>query len=95
MKWTAPPTWQGNIWFNAGFVASDDTVGFPNVADGVTALSIPLAPAASTTAGYVDRLESGCSISGVGRFGGADWLGWTCGLAVLRRLRRRSRKERS
>jgi hypothetical protein len=95
MKWTAPATWQGNIWFNAGFVASDDTVGFPNVADGVTALSIPLAPAASSTAGYVDELKSGCSVSGVGRFGGAGWLAWTCALAVLRSLRRRARKERS
>jgi hypothetical protein len=93
VKWTAPATWQGNIWFSAGFVTSDDTVGFPNVADGVTALSIPLAPAASSTAGYVNQLQSGCSVSGAGRFGGAGWLGCTCALAALRCLRRRSRKE--
>jgi hypothetical protein len=95
MKWTAPATWQGNIWFNAGFVASDDTVGYPNVADGVTALSIPLAPAGSTSGSYVNQLQSGCSVGEVGSSGGPGWLGWTCGLAVVRRLRRRSRKDRS
>jgi hypothetical protein len=94
MKWTSPSTWQGNIWFNAGFVASNDTTGYPERIDGVTELSIPLAAAASTSAGYVNRIESGCSVHRVGSFGSAGWLGLSCWLVVLRSLRRR-RRERS
>jgi hypothetical protein len=96
MKWTAPAEWQGNIWFNAGFVSTNQTSGFPNDSDGTTEVSIPLAPAASTSASYTSKLASGCSVRSVGTAGAAGWLGLTIWLVVLRRLpRRRQREARS
>jgi hypothetical protein len=94
MTWTAPEQWQGNIWFSAGFVSTDQASAKPNDADGVTMLSIPLAPAASSSAGYVSKLESGCSVRGVhAPSRTVGWLGFSFGLVVLRRVRRRRRRE--
>jgi hypothetical protein len=94
MKWTAPDKWQGNIWFSAGFVTTDQTSAKPNDSDGVTMLSIPLTPAASSSAGYVSQLENGCSVRRVRASSpAAGWLGLAFGLVVLRRMRRRRQRE--
>jgi hypothetical protein len=93
MTWTAPDQWQGNIWFSAGFVTTNDSTSIPNDKDGVTMLSIPLAPAASTSAGYLNRLESGCSVTPLGTAHAFGWLLAPIGLWTLRRAQRRRRRE--
>jgi hypothetical protein len=88
-KWTAPPEWQGTIWFNAGFVTTDQSSGRPDF-DGVTELALPLSPAASTSANYIEKLHSGCSVRTIGSTpGSVPWLALSAGLLWMRAARRR------
>jgi hypothetical protein len=61
-RWTAPPTWQGPIWFAAGFVATDQISGNPE-GDSVNEVVRPLMPATSGAARYEALLHNGCSVT--------------------------------
>jgi hypothetical protein len=93
MTWTAPTEWQGTIWLNAGFVTTDSLDSQPTH-DGVYNLSVPLPPAASTSAGYLETLNGSCNVAAAGvghplRPGLA--LAGALGLAIYWRRRARSR----
>jgi hypothetical protein len=94
VKWTAPPEWQGTIWFNAGLVTTDQSSGRPD-ADGATELAIPLSPAASTSANYTEKLHSGCSVRAFSSPApSAGWLALSAGLLSMRAVRRRHQPRR-
>ena len=62
MTWTAPPEWQGTIWLSAALVTSEALDSKPTN-DGVYQLNVPIPPAASLSAGYVEKLDaSNCSV---------------------------------
>jgi hypothetical protein len=94
--WTAPSTWEGPIWFSAGFVASEALAGTPEH-DAVQEISVPIVQADSAGAAYEQTLRSAC---GVARAGGAAGLGasalaFVVSAAVLAaRVARGRRRER-
>jgi hypothetical protein len=99
--WTAPPTWEGPIWFSAGFVASEALSG-TSQADSVQEVTVPVVQAGTPGATYEQTLRRDCGVARVAREGSvASRAGARgCGLAVaaigvawlLRRTRRRARE---
>ena len=69
-RWTAPVAVAGPVWFNAGFVASNEDA--TPAGDGVTMVRRPLVPA-GTSLGARVVAQQGCSVSLLGRR--AAWLG--------------------
>ena len=60
--WTAPATWQGPIWFSAGFVASEALSGtFER--DSVQEVSLPVVQAGTAGGTYQQALHSGCALA--------------------------------
>jgi hypothetical protein len=90
LKWTAPKTWQGAIWFSAGFVATDAVSGDPG-GDAVTELTRVLMPAASDAARYQSTLRGDCAVTalGPGARRTTAWPGAWLALLVLGLLRGR------
>jgi len=62
--WTAPPTWEGPIWFSAGFVASE-TLSGTFEQDSIQEISVPVVQAGSAGARYEQTLERGCTVARV------------------------------
>jgi hypothetical protein len=60
--WTAPPTWQGPIWFSAGFVASEATSRTADL-DAVDEVAVPVLQAGTEGGVYKDRLQRGCALA--------------------------------
>jgi hypothetical protein len=60
--WTAPPTWEGPIWFSAGFVASEALSGTP-AQDAVDEVSVPIVQADAEGDDYRQLLQGGCGLS--------------------------------
>jgi hypothetical protein len=58
--WTAPPAWQGPIWFSAGFVATEALSGTFEQ-DSVDEITVPLVPQGTSGGQYNQRLSSGCA----------------------------------
>lgn len=83
--WTPTAAVSGPVWFSAGFVASPLLSGTPE-GDAVDEVSVPLQPAESASAGYVDALQgASCSVAishgpTDGRGSPAMWLLGCCGL---------------
>jgi hypothetical protein len=95
MQWLPPPDWKGAIWFNAAFVATDESSGSPADTDAVSSIAVALMPAASRSSSYVSQLEGDCTVrrGSSGRLALACWL--TCLLGMyLRRSAPRVRKQR-
>jgi hypothetical protein len=91
--WTAPATWEGPIWFSAGFVASEVLSG-TSQEDSVQEVSIPIVQAGTPGSEYEQTLRSGCEVVRAGATGYASGL-WAAGpwaLLLLRRARRRVRE---
>lgn len=85
-QWTAPVVIPGRVWFNAGFVVSNDDAA-PG-GDGVTLVSMPLAVAGSSAATRTIA-QSGCSVARpIGRAGSALPVFTLLCLALVRRRRR-------
>ncbi|HMI90097.1 MAG TPA: hypothetical protein VK509_01985 [Polyangiales bacterium] len=59
--WTAPPTWEGPIWFSAGFVATEALSGTFEQ-DSVDEITVPLVPRGTSGGDYNQRLRSGCAL---------------------------------
>jgi MYXO-CTERM domain-containing protein len=88
IRWTTPPTWEGPIWFSAGFVATDALSG-DFAADSVDQVSVPLVQADGESGKYERTLRSGCSLSpGPGSAGAGALSLAALGLALRRRRRR-------
>jgi MYXO-CTERM domain-containing protein len=65
-RWTAPPQWQGPIWFAAGFVATAQISGNPQ-GDAVNEMTRVLMPATSGNKIYETQLHGGCSVASTPR----------------------------
>jgi MYXO-CTERM domain-containing protein len=85
-RWTAPATASGPLWFNLGFVSSNEDAG--PTGDGVTLVRRSLRAAGAASAPRVVA-QSGCSVSPAGSRAGRSWwmlvmagIGW-----VVRRRR--------
>lgn len=65
MSWTAPPTWEGPIWFSAGFVASEALSGTPEQ-DAVQEISVPLVQAGAADGAYQQTLRHACAFARTG-----------------------------
>lgn len=93
--WTAPATWEGAIWFSAGFVASETLSGTSDQ-DSVQEVSVPIIQATTPGGVYEQTLHRGCGVARAG--GGASARGFGVGAAILgvaligRWARRRSRR---
>jgi len=91
-SWTAPPTWEGPIWFSAGFVATEAQSGTP-AQDSVDEVAVPIVQADSKQDAYRQVLRSGCGLAAPSRRSGRSprLPGWllALGLAGLWRARRR------
>jgi len=94
LRWTPPPTWEGPIWFSAGFVATEALSGTFE-GDSVQEISVPMVQADTAGGRYEQVLQSGCALSRVRRAPPSLAFGAGCGLVVfglwLRRRRRRQR----
>ncbi|MGD8862642.1 MAG: hypothetical protein PVI30_21710 [Myxococcales bacterium] len=90
IRWTSPPTWEGPIWFSAGFVATDALSG-DFTADSVDQVSVPLVQANSDSGRYERTLRSGCSLSTGTPDNVAGPLLAACLGLLLQRRRRRGR----
>jgi hypothetical protein len=95
LKWLPPPDWHGAIWFNAAFVATDESSGLPADSDAVSSISVAMMPGASSSASYISQLEGDCTVRR-GASGGVALACWSlCLLALqLRRSARRPRAKR-
>lgn len=62
MRWTTPITWQGPIWFSAGFVATEALSG-DYLNDSVEQVAIPMLQAGAATTQYQRALRSGCGLA--------------------------------
>jgi hypothetical protein len=90
LAWTAPPRWEGPIWFSAGFVATEALSGTPEF-DSFKEVSLPIAQAGAASTAYQQVLHSSCTLVAIGPQPSAAaplsvltvwlWLAW-------RRLRR-------
>jgi hypothetical protein len=96
--WTAPPTWEGPIWFSAGFVASEALSGTP-ADDAVDEVSVPIVQADAKSDDYRQLLQGGCGLSpaparaiGGERRGVGLGLGLALTALVVRRRRAAHRK---
>jgi len=61
IRWTTPGTWQGPIWFSAGFVATGALTGSFD-RDSVDEISVPLLQRDSDQSKYERVLRSGCAL---------------------------------
>lgn len=93
LRWTAPPQWEGPIWFSAGFVATDQLSGTPD-GDSVHEVALPLMPASSGSAQYESLLHGGCSTVAVGASSSEIALPLAALLVWLGLMRRRDRGSR-
>ena len=93
-SWTAPSTWEGPIWFSAGFVATEALSGTP-AQDSVDEVSVPIVQADSKQEKYRQVLRSGCGLAARSSQSAASRLpGWwlvpgLLGLLCARRARTR------
>jgi hypothetical protein len=91
--WTAPPGWEGPIWFSAGFVATEALSGTPEL-DSFKEVSLPIAQAGAASTTYQQVLHRGCTLFPIGPqppIGGS--LAGMAGLLLLgRRTLRRARE---
>jgi hypothetical protein len=92
--WTAPPTWEGPVWFSAGFVATEALSGTSEM-DSVQEISIPMVQAGTPSGAYQETLRNACAL-GAGSPPRSFGIGLGVGaLALLvSRLRRRTRGTR-
>jgi hypothetical protein len=93
MKWTAPPSLQGTIWFNAAIVTTDVSDSQPTH-DGTYELSVPLPAPLSTSAGYIEKLDGSCAVAAPGTSGPARFTIVGLWLFVAARARGRVRRAR-
>jgi MYXO-CTERM domain-containing protein len=91
-KWTAPVVAPGTVWFNVGFVVSNDDV-LPG-GDGVTLVAMPLPPAGTALAARTVA-QGSCSAARTAAAGPSPLAIAFVGLAALIALRRRSRTSRT
>ena len=91
LKWTAPTTWKGTIWFSAAFVGTEESSGHPEDDDGVTDVLIPLRPAAAVDGtAYPSRLDADCTVRpGANSTAAVVWIVGACGFWSWRRRSRR------
>jgi hypothetical protein len=88
VHWTPPADWQGPIWFNVGFVATNQISGNPQ-GDAVSEFTRVMMPATSDSARYISDLDGQCSI-GTGRAAALPAaVTASCAFALLVRARRR------
>jgi hypothetical protein len=90
--WTAPPTFEGPIWFSAGFVASEALNGTFEQ-DAVQEVSLPIVQAGTAGETYQQVLRPGCALLGPAspRAGALLALAAIAGLLGRRALRRSRR----
>ena len=90
ITWTAPPRWEGPIWFSAGFVASEALNGTAD-GDSVQEVSLPVVQSGTAADTYQQTLHNGCTLfdGGTAARAGA-WLAGVALLAATWRLRRRA-----
>lgn len=62
VRWTSPPSWEGPIWFSAGFVATEALSGTFE-GDSVQEISVPIVQADTASGKYQQVLQSGCSLA--------------------------------
>jgi hypothetical protein len=93
--WTAPPTWEGPIWFSAGFVASEALSG-TSEHDSVQEISVPMVQVGTASGKYEETLRSGCTLARVGSRRESIALGLVAVVMALLGWRARQRtRERS
>jgi MYXO-CTERM domain-containing protein len=97
--WTAPPTWEGPVWFSAGFVASEALSSTPQQ-DSVQEISVPIVQAGTPGAVYEQKLQQACAVAAAGAGARERSEVFVVGLAVgaiglIRRRRRGTRMNRS
>jgi hypothetical protein len=90
--WTAPATWEGPIWFSAGFVASERLSGTAQE-DSVQEVSVPIVQAGTPGAVYEDTLRQACGVALRRESAYASGL-WTVGLLAALLVRRSGRRAR-
>ena len=61
VRWTSPPSWEGPIWFSAGFVATEALSGTFE-GDSVQEISVPIVQAGTAGGKYQQKLQSGCTL---------------------------------
>jgi hypothetical protein len=93
--WIAPSTWEGPIWFSAGFVASEALDGTFEQ-DSVDEFSVPVVQAGSSSAAYQETLHNACTLVGARsrRSSAALGLFVAPGVLLALRARRRGREQR-
>ena len=93
-SWTAPSTWEGPIWFSAGFVASEMLSGTFE-ADSVSEVSFPVLQLGADSAVYQQAIHSACAITpgpAASSTRSAPLLFVAALLTLGARLRRRARR---
>jgi hypothetical protein len=92
-RWTAPPQYEGTLWFSAGFVASEALSG-TTAGDSVFESTVPVIPASSPTGFYQESLENAsCAVAGAGRRPTHAVAAWPVFAALVWwRTRRRGRR---